>query len=130
MEPAPYANDPACADVIVRLPDEVAGEKRRYTNAQSTGAWGSPANILLYCGTELSVPTTDDCVSVNGVDWVIDRSNAPMYRFDAYGRNPGLHVIVNGDAVSGTETVLALRQVVEMLPQERQCVSLVDEWEL
>lgn len=130
MEAAPYANDPACADVIVRLPDTVAGQERRYTNAQSTGAWGNPANILLYCGTELSTPTTDDCVSVNGVDWVIDRSNAPLYRFDAYGRNPGVHVIVNGDNVSGTDTVLALRQVIEMLPQERECVSLVDEWEL
>ncbi|MBL5973133.1 MAG: DUF3515 family protein [Candidatus Leucobacter sulfamidivorax] len=126
MDPAPDANDPACADVIVRLPDTVAGLERRTTNAQSTGAWGDPAAVLLYCGIEPSGPTTDECVSVNGVDWIIDRSRAPLYRFEAYGRSPGLEVVVDSELVSGTEAVIALGPVAKLLPQERQCVALED----
>lgn len=129
MEAAVNANDPACADVIVRLPDTVAGFERRTTNAQSTGAWGDPAAVLLYCGIEPSGPTTDDCVSVNGVDWILDRSNAPLYRFEAYGRSPGLQVIVDSEQASGTEAVLALGSVVSLLPQERQCLALTDTLE-
>lgn len=130
MEPAPNANDPACADVIVRLPKTVASFEKRTTNAQSTGAWGDPAAVLLYCGIIPSGPTTDTCVNVNGVDWIIDRTNAPLYRFEAYGRNPGLQVIVDSNLASGTEAVVALGSVVKQLPQERQCVSLEDTLEI
>lgn len=128
MEPAPLANDPACADVIVRLEglDDVAGHERRGTNAQSTGAWGNPAAVLLVCGIEPMGPTTLPCVNVNGIDWVIDDSNKPMYRFEAYGRYPGLEVIVDGDNASGTEALLELGQATAQLPQERQCTDLMD----
>ncbi len=130
MHAAKDANNPACADVIVRLPDTVAGFERRTTNAQSTGAWGNPAAVLLYCGVEPSGPTTDECVNVNGVDWIIDDSKAPMYRFEAYGRSPGLEVVVDSDLVSGTEVVLDLNAVAKLLPQERQCTALSDKLEL
>lgn len=130
MDAAEDANNPACADVIVRLPDTVADLDRRTTNAQSTGAWGDPAGVLLRCGVEPSGPTTDECVDVNGVDWIIDRSNAPLYRFEAYGRSPGLEVIVNSEQASGTATVVDLAAVVQYLPQERECTSLADTLDL
>ncbi|MEJ6490027.1 DUF3515 family protein [Leucobacter sp. USCH14] len=129
MEAADDANNPACADVIVRLPDIVAGEDRRYTNAQSTGAWGDGA-VQLVCGVEPSGPTTDTCVNVNGVDWVIDDSAAPIYRFEPYGRAPGLAVYVDSDQVSGTETTVDLNAVVQQLPQERQCTTLSDTFDV
>ena len=130
MTPAEGSNDPACADVIVRLPPTVANLDRRTTNAQATGAWGSPVGVELTCGIEPSGPTTDDCVSVNGVDWIIDRSAAPLYRFEAYGRNPGLQVVVNSERASGTEAVVDLGSVAQLLPQERTCTSLVDTLDL
>ena len=130
MTPAEGANDPACADVIVRLPDSVANLDRRTTNAQSTGAWGDPVGVELTCGIEPSGPTTDDCVNVNGVDWIIDRSAAPLYRFEAYGRTPGLQVVVHSERASGTEAVLDLGSVAQLLPQERQCLSLTDTLDL
>ncbi|NLA66365.1 MAG: DUF3515 family protein [Leucobacter sp.] len=126
MHPAEDANNPACADVIVRLPGEVAGLDKRSTNAQSTGAWGDPVGVELRCGIEPSGPTTDDCVNVNGVDWIIDRSNAPLYRFEAYGRSPGLEVFVNSEVASGTSTVTDLAAIAKLLPQSRQCLSLMD----
>lgn len=127
MQPAVNANDPACADVIVRLPDELDGLERRRTNAQSTGAWGNPATILLYCGIEPSGPTTDACININGVDWIRDESNAPLYRFEAYGREPGLEVIIDSSQTSSGAAIPELGAVVSMLPQVRHCTNIVDE---
>lgn len=130
MDPAEGANDPACADVTVRLPSTVASLEKRTTNAQATGAWGDPAGVMLRCGIVPSGPTVDECVNVNGVDWIIDRANAPLYRFEAYGRTPGVEVIVNSELASGTEAVLDLGAVVQYLPQERECTSLSETLEL
>lgn len=130
MTAAENANDPACADVIVRLPQQVAGLERRTTNAQSTGAWGDPASVQLQCGIEPSGPTTDGCVNVDGVDWIVDESAAPIYRFEAYGRSPGLAVFVDSEQVSGTNAVVDLGVVAQQLPQERQCTSISDTLDL
>lgn len=128
MEPAIDANNPACADVIVRLPATVDGLDRRTTNAQATGAWGDPATVLLYCGIEPSGPTTDQCVTVKDVDWIIDDSRAPLYRFEAYGRSPGIEIIVDADQqVSGTNAIAELSSAVSQLPQERHCTSVLEE---
>lgn len=126
MKPAADANDPACADVTVNLPATVAGLEKRNTNAQATGAWGDPAAVQLKCGIKPSGPTTQECVNVNGVDWIIDESAAPLYRFEAYGRTPGLEVYVDSKKVSGTDVVTDLSAVAKKLPQERKCTSLAD----
>lgn len=130
LDAAENANDPACADVTVRLPSTVAELGKRTTNAQATGAWGDPAGVLLYCGIEPMGPTTQECVNVNGVDWIIDDTRAPLYRFEAYGREPGLQVIVDSEKASGTAAVLDLSAVVKELPQVRQCTSVNDTFEL
>ena len=130
MDATPDANNPACADVIVRLPPRVAELDKRTTNAQATGAWGDPAGVLLYCGIEPSGPTTEECVNVNGVDWVIDDSRAPLYRFEAYGRDPGLEIVVDSEKASGTAAVLDLSAVVKELPQTRKCTSVADTFDL
>lgn len=132
MEAAPEANDPACAQVTVRLPEAVDGQAKRETNAQATGAWGEPASILLRCGIEPSGPTALPCLNVNGVDWIRDDSQAPLYRFEAYGREPGVEVIVDADAqppVSGTNALVDLGDAVSVLPQTRQCSSLTDSYD-
>jgi len=120
------ASDPDCAAVVVRLPDVVAGLDERETNAQGTGAWGSPAAVLLRCGVEPLGPTTDRCVSVDGVDWVIDESDAPNYRFTTYGRTPAVEVLVDNDAVSGTTAISDLSAAVSVIPAEDGCVSVED----
>lgn len=125
MEAAPDANDPLCADVTVRLPQTIDDMKKRTTNAQATGAWGNPADVLLYCGIKPSGPTTLKCVTVDGVDWIVDDSRDPIYRFEAYGRHPGLEVIVNSaNNVSGTNVLTALSSSVSKLPQEGKCSSI------
>lgn len=126
LEPAESATDPGCAEIIVRVPDTVADQKKRETNAQATAAWGDPAAVLLRCGVEEYGPTTLPCVEVNGIDWIEDDSDAPNYRFTTYGRSPATEVIIDSEAVSGTSTLVDLSQAVSALPQDAQCTDLSD----
>ncbi|WP_188742993.1 DUF3515 domain-containing protein [Agromyces bauzanensis] len=126
FDAAPYATDPDCAAVVVRLPDAVAGLAERETNAQGTGAWGTPAAVLLRCGVEPPGPTTDRCVTVDGVDWIIDESDAPRFLFTTYGRTPAVEVLVDNDVVSGSTAIADLSPAVAAIPAEGGCVGLDD----
>lgn len=132
LEPAEDANNPACADVIVRLPDTVADKPKRETNAQSTAAWGSPAAVILRCGVAVPGPTTDPCIALNGIDWIADESEAEndTYRYTTYGREPAVEVIINADAatggVSGTTALIDLSSAVSALPATTACVGPED----
>jgi hypothetical protein len=105
LQAAPDANNPGCATVTVRLGNTVGSQSRRLTNAQATAAWGTPANILLRCGIEPVTVSTLKCVTVSGVDWLVDGSKDPSYRFITFGRTPATEVILDSTKVSGA-TVL------------------------
>ncbi|MGR2751458.1 DUF3515 family protein [Agromyces arachidis] len=126
FEPAADAADADCAAVVVRLPEQVAGQDARETDAQGTGAWGSPASVLLRCGVEPPGPTTLRCVSVDEVDWIIDESDAPRYRFTTYGRTPAVEVVVDNDVVSGTTVIADLSPAVAAIPADGACTDLDD----
>lgn len=126
LESAEDANNPLCAAVTVRLPDTVSEFHKRQTNAQATGAWGDPTTVILRCGLKPSGPSTLPCVSVDGVDWLVDDAEAPRYRFIAYGRNPGLEVYVDSEKLSGTDALLELSHAARQLPQERQCSAVTN----
>jgi hypothetical protein len=126
MQPAVDANNPACAPVIVRLPESVADQKKRETNAQATGAWGEPATILLHCGVEVPGPSTLPCVEVNGIDWIEDDSQKPTYRYTTFGRSPAVEVVLDSEKVSGTTTLVDLAGAVEKIPATNRCTDLSD----
>lgn len=131
LQPAADANNPACAQVSVTLPDEVAGISRVYTNAQATGAWGEPSAVVLHCGVAVPGPTTDSCVSVNDVDWIVDETEAAdgFYRFTTYGRTPAVEVYLNGDPSTGvaSSTVLTdLSSSMKRIESTRACTNLTD----
>ncbi|WP_341954236.1 DUF3515 family protein [Salinibacterium sp. TMP30] len=137
LEPADDAANPTCAEVIVRLPDTVAGLDLRETNAQGTGAWGEPANVLLRCGVAVPEPTAAlACVTAptDGIDWLRDDSDAPNYVFTTYGRDPAVQVIIDsdgdpdveGDEVSGFDALTELAAAVSQITPDRFCVALSD----
>lgn len=126
MEPAPDAAAPECAEVSVRLPSTVDGLELRLTNAQATGAWGTPAGVLLRCGVPTPGPTSDPCYEISGVDWIMDESQAPTYRFTSYGRTPAVEVVVDYDVASGTVVLADLGDAVERLPKTGACVGADD----
>jgi hypothetical protein len=124
LQAAEDANDPACADLTVRLPDSVDGQSRRWTDAQATGAWGDPASVIITCGVPELGPTTLPCTPVNGVDWVIDDSDAPRYRVTTFDRTPAVEVYLDNDEVSSAEVLDRLSQIVTVLPQNgRVCTE-------
>lgn len=123
LEPAADANNPGCAEVIVRLPDAVNGQERRSTNAQSTAAWGNPATVILRCGIEPVEISTLPCVTANGVDWIVDDSAKPSFRFISFGRTPALEVIVDSENAVGVNALDSLAEAVKSIEPTKNCVS-------
>jgi len=123
LEPAADANNPGCAEVIVRLPDAVDGQERRTTNAQSTAAWGNPATVILRCGIEPVEISTLPCVTSNGVDWIVDDSDKPSFRFITFGRTPALEVIVDSENAVGVNALDSLAEAVKSIEPTKECVS-------
>jgi len=126
MQPATEAIDVSCAELSVRLPDEVADQPQRETDAQGTAAWGDPASVLLRCGVPTPGPTTDPCYSVNDVDWIMDDSDKPNYRFTTFGRTPAVEVFIDSDVVSGTTVITDLSTAVSVIPSDGACTSVDD----
>jgi len=126
LEPAPNANDPLCAEVTVRLPEAVAGQDRRWTDAQATGAYGDPTAVLIACGVPVPGPTSElQCITLEGVDWLVDDSQAPGMRMTTYGRDPAVQVFVDTEKVSANQALSspALVGALRMIPAEHACTA-------
>ena len=106
LTPAADATNPKCADVIVRLPGAVGTWPIRQTDAQATGAWGNPTVAVLKCGVKSPGPTEDLCYTVNGIDWVEDKSHAPTYVYTTFGRHPAVQVTIDSKATNGQGTII------------------------
>lgn len=123
MTPADDANNPACADAMVILPNSVDGQQRRWTDAQATAAWGDPLAVLFTCGVEPPGPSTLPCQTAGGVDWLVDDTDAPRFRFTSYGRDPAVEIYLeygnasDEGAVSGRAVLEALGPAVDRLPE-------------
>ena len=126
LEPAQDANDPACAEVSVRYPDEIGDLKQRYTNAQATTAYGDPAAVLVRCGLEPAFASTLPCVSAGEVDWLVDDADAPNFRFISFGRTPAVEVIVDSESASGITALESLSQAVSKLPATAFCTEITN----
>lgn len=126
MTSAKDANSEACATVTVRLPQTVADQPKRETNAQATGAWGTPASILLHCGVAIPGPSTLPCVEINGIDWLEDDSQKPLYRYTTFGRVPAVEVVIDSNKVSGTTTLVDLTGSLSEIPATTRCTDISD----
>lgn len=89
---APSAGAPAC--VGPAWPGTVSGHERVATapESPSVAAWGDPA-IIARCGLPALTPTTLECVTVNGVDWVV-RELSDGTAATTYGTDPAIEVLV------------------------------------
>ena len=121
IEAAEDANNPACAEVSVRYPDQIGDLAQRWTNAQATTAYGEPAAILVRCGLDPVFVSTLPCVTASSVDWLVDDSSAPNFRFISFGRTPAVEVIVDSEIASGVSALDGLAQAVSKLPADAFC---------
>lgn len=134
LDPADDANNPRCADVTVRLQNvpSIAGHDRRWTDAQATAAWGDPAVVLLTCGLPEAAPTsTLQCVSLQGIDWLVDDSQSPYLRLTTYGRKPAVQLYINSKpdepnkGVSANDVIgnKSLAAAIAAIPATHSCVA-------
>lgn len=125
VEPAPDAANPDCATVMVALPSELADQQQRETDSQATAAWGEPAKIILRCGVPVPGPTTDQCATVNGVDWIL-REDETTWTATTYGREPAVEVLFNPEEVSSSTLLVQLENSVTRIEPTRECISSND----
>jgi hypothetical protein len=111
--PAPRASDAACARAIAAAPALVGGRARVPLDVPGALAWGEPA-IVVRCGLPALAPTPLQCVSADGVDWVVDPDRDPVIA-TTYGRDPAVEVRV--PVAAGRETVATA--VVDLGPVAR-----------
>lgn len=131
MEPADAANDPACAEVMVRLRNVPAiGElDRRWTDAQATAAWGAPGDssaVLLRCGMPKAQPTSElQCVTLEGVDWLVDTAETPNILLTSYGRDPAVQLYIDTTKISSNDVIgnRSLSSAVASIPSENRCTA-------
>ena len=132
VESAPYAQDPACAEVMLTLPEEIGDFSQRSTTSQATAVWGDPSAVVLRCGVEPIGPTDDPCVAPAGVDWVwIDHED--HVQLISFGREPSVEVLLDGDQLSEDTTMnaqFALSEPVSRIEQTRECTGLSDSLEV
>ena len=90
------AGSAACRSAAALWPTTVGGQARQPTSSSSEAvrAWGDPA-VIARCGVAPIGPTTDQCLTVSGVDWVAHQLTDGV-RFTTYGRSPAIEVLVPG----------------------------------
>jgi hypothetical protein len=99
VDAAPDAANPACAPVMLALPDVLAGDlEKAKTTAQATAAWGTGgAAVTLRCGVTPPGPSAD-CQQVESaggtVDWIVQAAEDGTWRFTTFGRDPAVEVTV------------------------------------
>jgi hypothetical protein len=115
VQPAPHADDPACRSVP--WPAEVSGRSRieTTTTSFSDAAWGDPA-IIARCGFEEVPPTTETCVSVDGVDWVV-RQLSNGSAATTFGTDPAIEVLVPQSYGAAPLQLPAFTAAARSLPQ-------------
>lgn len=123
----PDSNDPACATSLANLPPKVLDQDRREVpkaEPSVDAAWGDPA-ITLACGFGSVAPTTDDCLTVNGSDWVFVEKDGE-FTFRSFGTAPSIEVVVPASygRTNAAGALVDLVAVAKALPKNgRRCVG-------
>lgn len=111
MRPAPNASSIACASIVARLRDTQLGDLGyRPTDAQGTLAWGNPPQATLTCGT-INPPPSSQCVVFDHVAWARTTTKGSV-RFDSYGRQPNITVLLVGSSVDPTTALSTISEPV------------------
>jgi hypothetical protein len=110
------AADPACSAAAAAWPADVSGRTVVATDpsAPAVRAWGDPA-IVARCGVATPGPTTDDCLTVDDVDWVATPLTDGT-RFVTYGRDPAIEVLVPKGPVPEGSLLPAFSAAARALP--------------
>ncbi|MFF4900052.1 DUF3515 family protein [Streptomyces sp. NPDC001068] len=118
----PLARDPACAGIADRYPGRLGGATRDPVTFEGLAVWGRGA-VELRCGVTPPAPTTDACVSVDGVDWVWRERAGERGHLVTYGRSPAVEVSIARSVSRPDAVLLDLSHLVAPLPAGAGCRS-------
>ncbi|WP_022872270.1 DUF3515 family protein [Nesterenkonia alba] len=129
VEPAPEAAHPDCAEVMLYLPEEIAGHSQRPTDSQATSVWGDPAEVVLRCGVEPPGPSPELCVSAGEIDWMTieledDDADTDIWQLVSYGREPAVEVVLDVAQTPSSTVMLELASAVGQVEQTRECTEV------
>ncbi len=95
----PPPHTAACDEATTKWPATVARQSSAAVRVEGgsaepgdAAAWGDPA-IIASCGWPALGPTSEQCLSVDGVDWVVEQLSDGV-RFTTFGRAPAIEVLV------------------------------------
>ena len=123
VKAADDAGNPLCAEMMVLLPSEISDQQKRQTNSQATAVWGDPSQLVLRCGVTPPPPSTDPCVSVNGVDWLA-KEGEESWTLTTYGRVPATELVFDPQVIASSTVLASLAAAAEKIPAERQCTDV------
>ncbi|MCZ0986003.1 DUF3515 family protein [Streptomyces diastatochromogenes] len=124
LRAAERASVPACMGLAGRWPGGWAVTTARggVTGAE---AWGGGA-VTARCGLVSPGPSTDPCVSVDGVDWLLEQARSRQSGkkvLVSYGRTPAVEVTIS-PGVRAVDSVLTdLSKAVAPIAQRSHCLD-------
>ncbi|GAA4364748.1 hypothetical protein GCM10023166_08850 [Paeniglutamicibacter cryotolerans] len=129
VQPADDAANPLCAQMMVQLPQEISGQALRKTNSQATAVWGEPSQLVLRCGVVPPAPSSDPCVSVNGVDWLakegkLAKDGERTWTLTTYGRTPATELLFDPQQIPSSTVLATLSGAAAKIPAQRQCSNV------
>ena len=123
VQAADDAGNPLCAEMMVILPSEIGDQQKRQTNSQATAVWGDPAQLVLRCGVTPPPPSTDPCVTVNGVDWLAKEGQG-SWTLTTYGRTPATELVFDPNVIPSSTILASLATAASKIPAQRQCTDV------
>lgn len=117
----------ACESPMTQMPRTIGGRSAAEvsvaegTDPRDVRQWGDPA-IIATCGWPALGPTSDQCLDVDGVDWVAQELSDGV-RFTTFGRDPAIEVLVP-DAYAPAPLLLpAFNAAAKALPTNNRTCS-------
>lgn len=117
------AGAPECTRIAKDYPDRLGGQERDRTDLPGVGVWGSGA-VVLRCGLTPPRPTTDACVNVDDVDWVLReaRSREGRKLLITYGRHPAVEATISDQGTDIDTLLVELSEIVKPMRQYEHCI--------
>lgn len=128
VPPGPSADDPRCGKVVSAVPGEILARDRDAVEGTGTAAWGD-ATVVLRCGVTPPPPTTNLCMNVDGVDWVLNKKrdmHDERVVLTTYGRVPAVEVTIASTVGHYGGALTSVNAALADIPQQRQCYDLAD----
>ncbi|WP_329580735.1 DUF3515 family protein [Streptomyces sp. NBC_01361] len=128
VDSAPNSGNARCAKVVSDSPDKILSKSRDWAIGDGVATWGD-RDVVLRCGVKELEPTTNLCITANGVDWVLDEGTLKedgVSVLTTYGRSPAVELTYSGPREEVGGILTSLKSSVDWMPRHSRCLGLDD----